>query len=68
MDYMMFYFRPENSFPDHFFGGFARHLNNPQACSLDLFSYLSYPTSGVRSTAAGGVVAGDRVQTRIWEN
>jgi hypothetical protein len=47
MDYMMFYYRPENSFPDHFFGGFARHLNNPQACSLDLFSYLSYPTSGV---------------------
>ncbi|MGP8153699.1 MAG: hypothetical protein ACLQBQ_06085 [Smithella sp.] len=48
MDYMMFYFRPENSFPDHFFGGFARHLNNPRACSLDLFSYLNYPTSGVR--------------------
>ena len=47
MDYMMFYFRPENHFPDHFFGGFARHLNNPRACSLDLFSYLSYPTSGV---------------------
>jgi hypothetical protein len=47
MDYMMFYFRPENIFPDHFFGGFARHLNNPSACSLDLFSYLSYPTSGV---------------------
>jgi hypothetical protein len=48
MDYMMFYFRPENSFPDHFFGGFARHFNNPRACSLDLFSYLNYPTSGVR--------------------
>jgi hypothetical protein len=47
MDYMMFYFRPENRFPDHFFGGFARHFNNPSACSLDLFSYLSYPTSGV---------------------
>ena len=46
MDYMIFYFRPENIFPDHFFGGFARHLNNPGACSLDLFSYLSYPTSG----------------------
>ena len=54
MDYMMFYFRPENSFPDHFFGGFARHLNNPRACSLDLFSYLSYPTSGVRQTLPEG--------------
>jgi hypothetical protein len=47
MDYMMFYFRPENIIPDRFFGRFARHLNNPSACSLDLFSYLSYPTSGV---------------------
>jgi len=54
MDYMMFYFRPENSFPDHFFGGFARHLNNPHACSLDLFSYLNYPTSGVRQTLPSG--------------
>ncbi len=47
MDYMIFYYRPENIFPDHFFGGFARHLNNPGACSLDLFAYLSYPTVGV---------------------
>ncbi|KUG21483.1 hypothetical protein ASZ90_008766 [hydrocarbon metagenome] len=47
MDYMMFYFRPENIFPDHFFGGFSRHLNNPSACSLDLFSYFSYPTDGI---------------------
>jgi hypothetical protein len=47
MDYMMFYFRPENIIPDRFFGGFARHLNNQRACSLDLFSYLSYPTKGV---------------------
>lgn len=47
MDYMMFYFRPENRFPDHFFGGFARHSKNPRACSLDLFSYLDYPASGV---------------------
>jgi hypothetical protein len=46
MDYMMFYFRPENRFPDHFFGGFARHFNNPRACSLDLFSYHNYPASG----------------------
>jgi hypothetical protein len=54
MDYMMFYFRPENRFPDHFFGGFARHLNNPRACSLDLFSYLSYSTSGVRQPLPAG--------------
>ena len=54
MDYTMFYFRPENRFPDHFFGGFARHLNDPRACSLDLFSYLNYPTSGVRQPLPEG--------------
>jgi len=47
MDYMMFYFRPENRFPDHFFGGFARHFRNPRACSLDLFSYLNSPKPAV---------------------
>jgi len=54
MDYLMFYFRPENGFPDHFFGGFARHLNNPRACSLDLFSCLIYPTSGVTQSLPEG--------------
>jgi len=54
MDYMMFYFRPENRFPDHFFGGFARHFNNPRACSLDLFSYLNCPTSGIRQPLLEG--------------
>ncbi|MGD0276149.1 MAG: hypothetical protein ABSB79_08850, partial [Syntrophales bacterium] len=42
MDYMMFYFRPENHFPNLFFGGFARDLNNPRACSMDLFSFQNY--------------------------
>ena len=47
MDYMMFYFRPENRFPNLFFGGFARDMKNPNACSLDLFAYKSY---GVKSS------------------
>lgn len=42
MDYVMCYFRPENVFPDRIFGGFSRKLNNPGACSLDLFSYSTY--------------------------
>ena len=43
MDYMIFYFRPENKFPNHFFGGFCRKLNNPQGCSMDCFAYLTEP-------------------------
>ena len=44
MNYLIFYFRPENRFPNLFFGGFAREFGNPQGCSLDLFAYLSHPT------------------------
>lgn len=42
MDYAMFYFRPENRFPNLFFGGFVRDTRNPEICSLDLFAYKQY--------------------------
>jgi hypothetical protein len=45
MDYVISYFRPENKFPNRVFGGFARDFNNPQACSLDLFTYLTLPAT-----------------------
>ena len=45
MDYVICYFRPENKFPDRVFGGFARDINNSQACSLDLFTYLTLPAA-----------------------
>lgn len=45
MDYVISYFRPENKFPNRIFGGFARDFNNPQACSLDLFTYLTLPVT-----------------------
>jgi len=54
MDYMMFYFRPENHFPDHFFGGFARQFQNPRGCSLDLFSYFDYPATTGRKPLPDG--------------
>ena len=46
MDYMIFYFRPENKFPDYFFGGFCRELGNPKACSIDRFAYLNCDRHG----------------------
>jgi hypothetical protein len=46
MDYVMCYYRPENKFPDRVFGGFARSLENPKGCSLDLFSYHTVPING----------------------
>ena len=44
IEYVFCYFRPENKFPDRVFGGFARALEHGGTSSLDLFSYLLYPT------------------------
>lgn len=43
LDYVIAYYRPENKFPARVFGGFAKDHGNPQHCSLDLFTYLTYP-------------------------
>ena len=45
MDYVFCYFRPENKFPAHVFGGAARHINNRRICSMDSFAYYHYSRS-----------------------
>ena len=47
MDYLICYFRPENHFPNHFFGGVARSIKNPKACSIDTFAYYHYRKSAL---------------------
>jgi hypothetical protein len=42
MSYLMCYFRTENKFPNHFFGGVAQHINNTKICSIDPFAYVHY--------------------------
>ena len=42
IDYAFCFFRPDKKIPDRAFADFARKLDNPQGCSLDLFSYLPY--------------------------
>ena len=54
MDYAMTYFQPQNEFPNLAFGDFARELNNPKGCSLDLFSYLTYPVESAQSPLPEG--------------
>lgn len=44
MDYVFCYYRPDNKFPNHVFGGTARHIKNPQRCSVDTFAYFHYKT------------------------
>jgi len=42
LNFIFYYFRPENKFPNRIFGGFAKQLNDPQGCSLDTFAYFHY--------------------------
>jgi len=44
VDHIFIYYRPNNRFPDRVFGDFARYIQNPRISSLDLFTYLPYPT------------------------
>jgi len=42
MEYVLCYYRPDNKFPNRVFGGVARFLKEPKACSLDTFAYFMY--------------------------
>ncbi|BBO72216.1 hypothetical protein DSCA_61460 [Desulfosarcina alkanivorans] len=45
MNYVFCYYRPENKFPNHVFGGAAKHIQNPGGCSIDRFSYFHFRKS-----------------------
>lgn len=67
MDYVFSYFRPDNKFPNRVFGGFARYFNDPQACSMDLFTYLTIPnTRSVRSLPPGWLLR-ESTANDLWE-
>lgn len=42
MRYIICCFRPQNVFPSHFFGRFAKNLNDRKGCSVDSFTFLKY--------------------------
>ena len=61
------YFRPENKFPDRIFGGFARDFNNPKACSIDLFSYLTLPVASSEECLPNGWLLRESIPVDLWE-
>ena len=67
MDYVMCYYRPENKFPDRVFGGFARNLNDPHICSLDLFSYVSFPVEMPQNQLPPGWSLHESTPSELWE-
>jgi hypothetical protein len=42
MRYVFCYFRPENKFPNHVFGGVAKNIQNPKRCSIDTFGFFHF--------------------------
>jgi len=40
LKYIIGFYRPENRFPDRYFGGFVRNANNNKVTSLDEFAYI----------------------------
>jgi hypothetical protein len=67
MDYVITYFRPENKFPARIFGGFAKDQDNPQHCSLDLFTYLTYPAGKTSGNLPPNWSLRDCSASDLWE-
>lgn len=42
LNFLICYFRPENRFPNHVFGGGAKSIGDPKGCSIDPFAYFHY--------------------------
>jgi hypothetical protein len=49
LDYVVFYYRPNNKFPSRVFGGAARFINHSKRCSSDPFAYLHLPLAALPS-------------------
>ena len=67
MDYVMSYFRPEKIFPARVFGDFARTLDNPRGCSMDLFSYLPYTSLSLGMKLPEGWSLRESSKLDLWD-
>jgi hypothetical protein len=67
LDYCMCYYRPENKFTDRIYSGFARIKSNPEVCSMDLFSYISYTAKNPTSSLPEGWSLQACSASDLWE-
>ena len=47
MQYIISYYRPDNRFPERVFGGFQKHMNNPDCCSVEQFAFFHMTNAGM---------------------
>lgn len=67
MDYIINYFSPGNKFPEYLFGGFTKEENNPQHCSLDCFTYLTFPVGSKCGKLPEGWTLHNCSASNFWE-
>jgi hypothetical protein len=67
MDYLILYFRPGNKFMQKIFGGFAKEMAYPQHCSLDLLTYLTFPTRTMSLHLPEGWSLRECSTSDLWE-
>jgi hypothetical protein len=52
MDFIICYFRPNTKFSNRLFGGFAKYLNEPKGCSVDLLAYFHFSKNSTQNLSA----------------
>jgi len=67
MDYAIAFFRPESKFPERIFGSFAKSLKNTGGCSMDLFAYLSFPSTSLDQSLPEGWSLNESSDFDLWE-
>jgi hypothetical protein len=67
LDYLMCYFRPDNTFPNLIFGGFAGETANAKICSMDLFSYVTFSVIGRYKFLPEGWTLKECSALELWE-
>lgn len=67
MGYLMFYFRPDNTFMYTIFGETTRSYGKPSHCSVDLFAYVPYEKRGEPDTLPEGWSMRRSSVTDLWE-
>jgi hypothetical protein len=67
MDYLMTYFRPENKIVARVFGGYALEVQEPQKCSVDVFSYLFHSMENRSVLFPDGWTLKECSAMELWE-
>jgi hypothetical protein len=67
MGYLMFYFRPDNTFMYKIFGETAENYAKPLHCSADVFAYVPYTKANRQGNLPDGWFLREATALDLWE-